>query len=45
MLPASNARHRYERLRQTGSVKDYMRELMQTVRELEGTPYHPRDGD
>ena len=38
MLPA---RRRYERLRQTGSVKDYVRGLVQTVRELEGTPYHP----
>ena len=41
MLPAHDARRCYERLRQTGSVKDYVRGLVQTVRELESTPYHP----
>ena len=41
MLPAREARRRYDKLSQTGSVKDYVRELVQVVRELEGTPYHP----
>ena len=41
MLPAHEARRCYDKLSQTGSVKDYVRELVQVVRELEGTPYHP----
>ncbi|DBA97155.1 TPA: hypothetical protein ACH3X1_014921 [Trebouxia sp. C0004] len=41
MLPACEARRHYDKLSQTGSVKDYVRELVQVVRELEGTPYHP----
>ena len=41
LLPAREARHRYDRLKQTGSVRDFVREQVQIVRELEGTPYHP----
>ena len=41
MLPAREARHRYNGLRQTGSVKEFVREQIQLVRELEDTPFHP----
>ena len=41
MLPARQARGCYDKLSQTGSVKDYVRELVQVVRELEGTPFYP----
>ena len=41
MLPAREARHRYNCLKQTGSVREYVREQIQLCRELEGTPYHP----
>ena len=40
-LPAHEARCRYDKLSQTGLVKDYVHELVQVVRELQGTPYHP----
>ena len=41
MLPAREARHRYNGLKQTGSVKQFAREQIQLVRELEDTPFHP----
>ena len=41
LLPARNARRRYERLKQTGVVKDCVPKIVQVVRELEGTPYQP----
>lgn len=44
MLPAHEARHRYNGLRQNGSVKEFVREQIQLVRELEGTPFHPGGG-
>ncbi|DBA85571.1 TPA: hypothetical protein ACH3X2_005661 [Trebouxia sp. C0005] len=41
LLPAREASQRYAKLKQTGSVKEFVREQMQVVRELDGTPYHP----
>ena len=41
MLPAREARHRYAGLRQNGTVKEFVREQIQLVRELEDTPFHP----
>ncbi|KAL3153600.1 hypothetical protein ABBQ32_013209 [Trebouxia sp. C0010 RCD-2024] len=41
MLPAREARHRYTCLKQNGSVKEFVREQIQLVRELEDTPFHP----
>ena len=38
LLPAREARQRYDRLKQSGSASDFVREQ---VPELEGTPYHP----
>jgi len=40
LLPAREARRCSDRLH-CGSVKDYVRQLVQVVRELEGTPNHP----
>ena len=40
--PERDARRCYAKLRQTGTVKDYVREQSQLVRELEGTSFHPR---
>ena len=41
LLPARETRQRYDRLKQTGSVRDFVREQVQLVRELTGTPYQP----
>ena len=41
VIPAREARHQYKQLQQTGSVKEFVREQTQLVRELESTPYHP----
>ncbi|DBA74920.1 TPA: hypothetical protein ACH3X2_009248 [Trebouxia sp. C0005] len=41
LLPAREASRRYAKLKQTGSVKEFVREQVQVVRELDGTPYHP----
>lgn len=40
-LPARKARHRYNGLRQNGTVKEFFHEQIQLVRELEDTPFHP----
>ena len=44
VIPAREARQRYVQLRQTGSVKEFVREQTQLVRELDSTPYNPVDG-
>ena len=41
LLPARDARDRYDALRQTGTVLGFVREIRQSVRELRGTPWHP----
>ena len=41
MLPARAPRQAYKKLRQTGSVKQFVRDQRQLVRELDGTPFHP----
>ena len=41
LLPAREARDRYDALRQTGTVFDFVREIRQSVRELRGTPLYP----
>ena len=40
LLPAHEARDRYDALRQTGTVSDFVREMRQSVHELKGTPLH-----
>ena len=41
LLPACEASRHYAKLKQTGSVKEFVREQVQVVHELDGTPYHP----
>ncbi len=44
MQPEREARHCYAKLKQTGSVKEFVREQSQIVCELEGTPFYPGGG-
>ena len=41
LLPVNEARERYDKLRHTGSVEDFVRNMRHSVRELEGTVLHP----
>ena len=40
-MPAREAKQRYSSLTQTGTVKQYVHDMMEVVRELEGTVFHP----
>ena len=40
LLPAREASRCYAKLKQTSSEKHFVREQVQVVRELDGTPYH-----
>jgi len=41
LLPVREARDRYDKLQQTGSVADFVRNMRQAVRELQGSVLHP----
>jgi len=41
LMPAREAKQRYSKRKQTGSVREYVRDILQVVRELQGTVFHP----